>query len=55
LVLVVEPPSRSAGELKTYCLSKGPRLEAGGFFLVRPAGRTLLEVKVLYTPGKGKC
>ena len=25
------------------------------FFLVRPAGRTHLEVKVLYTPGKGKC
>ena len=25
------------------------------FFLVRPAGRTYLEVEVLYTPGKGKC
>jgi hypothetical protein len=25
------------------------------FFCVRPAGRTYLEVKVLYTPGKGKC
>ena len=24
-------------------------------FFVRPAGRTYLEVKVLYTPGKGKC
>jgi hypothetical protein len=24
-----------------------------GFFLVRPAGRTHLEVKVLYWPGKG--
>jgi hypothetical protein len=24
-------------------------------FFVRPAGRTFLEVKVLYTPGKGKC
>ncbi len=24
------------------------------FFLVRPAGRTCLEVKVLYPPGKGK-
>jgi len=23
--------------------------------VVRPAGRTHLEVKVLYTPGKGKC
>jgi len=22
---------------------------------VRPAGRTFLEVKVLYIPGKGKC
>ena len=25
-----------------------------GFFWVRPAGRTYLEVKVLYSPGKGK-
>jgi hypothetical protein len=25
------------------------------FFYVRPAGRTHLEVEVLYTPGKGKC
>jgi len=24
------------------------------FFLVRPAGRTHLEVKVLYSPDKGK-
>ena len=24
------------------------------FFWVRPAGRTYLEVKVLYLPGKGK-
>jgi hypothetical protein len=23
--------------------------------VVRPAGRTYLEVEVLYTPGKGKC
>ena len=23
--------------------------------LMRPAGRTYLEVKILYTPGKGKC
>jgi hypothetical protein len=28
---------------------------APSFTLVRPAGRTHLEVKVLYTPGKGKC
>ena len=26
-----------------------------GFFFVRPAGRTHLEVRVLYTPGMGKC
>jgi len=25
------------------------------FGVVRPAGRTHLEVQVLYTPGKGKC
>jgi hypothetical protein len=24
------------------------------FFMVRPAGRTYLEVEVLYPPGKGK-
>jgi len=34
---------------------KGPARLAGPFCLVRPAGRTHLEVKVLYTPGKGKC
>jgi len=26
----------------------------GAFLLVRPAGRTCFEVKVLYSPGKGK-
>jgi hypothetical protein len=31
------------------------RNQIGLFLLVRPAGRTHLEVKVLYTPGKGKC
>ncbi|GEM_PF-1864409 len=31
-----------------------PLERAGLFFLVRPAGRTYLEVKVLYSPGKGK-
>lgn len=31
------------------------RLFGVGFFFVRPAGRTHSEVKVLYTPGKGKC
>jgi hypothetical protein len=28
---------------------------SGPFLFVRPAGRTYLEVRVLYTPGKGKC
>ena len=32
-----------------------PALVRAVFSLVRPAGRTYLEVKVLYTPGKGKC
>ena len=32
-----------------------PRHEAAALVFVRPAGRTHLEVKVLYTPGKGKC
>jgi hypothetical protein len=29
-------------------------LPCGRFFMVRPAGRTYLEVKVLYSPDKGK-
>jgi len=29
--------------------------QRGVFFFVRPAGRTQQAVKVLYTPGKGKC
>jgi hypothetical protein len=29
-------------------------LNSRRFFLVRPAGRTCFEVKVLYSPGKGK-
>ena len=33
--------------------NRGPA--RAGLFFVRPAGRTYLEVKVLYTPGKGKC
>jgi hypothetical protein len=28
---------------------------AAFFIVVRPAGRAYLEVKVLYTPDKGKC
>jgi len=32
--------------------AEGLRKQA--FFSVRPAGRTHLEVKVLYSPGKGK-
>jgi hypothetical protein len=27
---------------------------AYAFFIVRPAGRTHMEVEVLYSPGKGK-
>jgi hypothetical protein len=32
-----------------------PASAPGLLLLVRPAGRTYLEVEVLYTPGKGKC
>ena len=32
-----------------------PSSSAARLFVVRPAERTLLEVKVLCTPGKGKC
>ena len=31
------------------------RRKSGLFFIVRPAGRIYLEVKVLYTPDRGKC
>jgi hypothetical protein len=40
--------------MTAHCITKKER-PAALFFLVRPAGRTYLEVKVLYTPGKGKC
>ena len=33
----------------------GGVLADSAVFLVRPAGRTHLEVEVLYMPGKGKC
>ena len=29
--------------------------EKSRYFYVRPAGRTYLEVKVLYRPGRGNC
>ncbi|MBV6320462.1 hypothetical protein [Duganella violaceipulchra] len=32
----------------------GGAATGGSFFYVRPAGRTHLEVKVLYSPGEGK-
>jgi hypothetical protein len=35
--------------------STSPPVYGGLFFLVRPAGRTHLEVEVLYGPGKGNC
>ncbi|SPA15073.1 hypothetical protein CBM2633_A50729 [Cupriavidus taiwanensis] len=35
--------------------AKTPAARQGFFFVVRPAGRTHLGVKVPYTPGKGKC
>ena len=38
---------------KLYCKAKAE--PAFRFYVVRPAGRTYLEVQVLYTPGKGKC
>ena len=36
-------------------LLTNPTIFRGVCRLVRPAGRTHLEVQVLYTPGKGKC
>jgi len=34
---------------------KNPGYVTGALSSVRPAGRTYLEVEVLYIPGKGKC
>lgn len=34
--------------------SKQKTRQTAGFHVVRPAGRTHLEVEVLYSPGKGK-
>ena len=41
---------------KGFAIDSGRRLLHGKrlFCWVRPAGRTYLEVKVLYSPGKGK-
>src|SRR5258707_11835126 len=47
--------SRMRGQLARPVL-RGARVSNDPRLLdVRPAGRTFLEVKVLYTPGKGKC
>jgi hypothetical protein len=48
---IYETASRLVGE-QVY---GKPSAQAEGFYFVRPAGRIHLEVKVLYTPGKGKC
>jgi hypothetical protein len=40
---------------QSSALTPAPLPEGEGFVLVRPAGRTYLEVKVLYTLGKEKC
>jgi hypothetical protein len=41
---------------RLYRSKRGPGGDSRAFFfLVRPAGRTYLEVEVLYTPDTGKC
>ena len=40
---------------RTYGVVGGRRGQPRPLPDVRPAGRTYLEVEVLYTPGKGKC
>ena len=42
----------SSNSLKRLDLARAARF--AGFFLVRPAGCTYLEVEVLYSPDKGK-
>jgi hypothetical protein len=44
---------RTAG-IRQQETAPGGRAARGGFRGVRPAGRTYLEVEVLYSPGKGK-
>jgi hypothetical protein len=41
--------------LEANCKTPLRRIRAKGFVFVRPAGRTYLEVEVLYTPDRGKC
>jgi hypothetical protein len=36
-------------------MTQMPATRVAGIFIVRPAGRTYLEVEVLYTPDMGKC
>ncbi len=36
-----------------YIFTKNPAVLPPDFFIVRPAGRTFLRVKVPYAPGKG--
>ena len=38
----------------TKIVNQANHLKVVGFFVVRPAGRTYLEVKILYSPDKGK-
>ncbi len=40
--------------MTSFFSNKFPDPRGGEFIMVRPAGRTYLEVKVLYSPGKGK-
>jgi hypothetical protein len=42
-------------EVVSAVLHPGRPRRVRGLFFVRPAGRTYLEVKVLYTLGKEKC
>jgi hypothetical protein len=46
----------AASELAVRLLERAqaPITPYRGYVCVRPAGRTYLEVKVLYSPGKGK-
>ena len=47
-ILVVEDENKIADIVRAY-------LERDGFIVVRPAGRTHLEVQVLYRPDRGNC
>ena len=52
---MVKPVRTATAKTTTDDLLVHKAAPVAAFFLVRPAGRSYLEVQVLYTPDTGKC